>query len=188
VQPATLSTAIFTQAELNNILTMILNNMNLWDVEVSMPQGIMAVFGAPLYRNNYDSDVTMRKGQKTRELLQKTVPYHKLGDFELGANPPGFHIFANTCGTTETVQVNNIHTDEFPAGMSESYVVPIFLPKVPCGVDYMVGESMHRFNYEVNHLYHWQGEMLHTISEMTLDPREMRVTLQGHVINNTLFW
>ena len=142
----------------------------------------------------------MRMGDKTRSVLLGSVPYRVVIDSISDAmgmpvmlagalNPPGFHIFANYTDSAVTINLNNWHKDLFMDKVVDAWIVPIELPSEPCGVDYLGNQ---RYNYAVNTLCGWKGDMPHSISAMTIHPGERRITLQCFTVEDSgslyLFW
>lgn len=215
--PIKLSDRFFTDDELYRIFAMIADNNHLIDKYCDSPEttpsfcsnvtpipGLwLGFFGAASYWQQ-DHEKYLASGEKTRQLLLDTVPYDKIAaavreetglDCKIPShlNPPGFHIFNNSTDKPQQVQIKNWHQDIFHSNFLDSWLVPVGLPTLPCGIDYLnsTGEPQ-RFNYKLNELYAWGGGMRHTISEVTLLPGEQRISLQCHTLrlgdDVFLFW
>lgn len=174
---------------------------------VPTPGVYLGFFGAALYWHGREPERYARIGREARDVMVRSINYDKLGE-AIGThtgmecrlfgmlNPPGLHIFGNETDKPVTINVANWHRDRFINGeFMDSWLIPIQLPAEPCGVDYMTDDgAIARFNYRApGDLYHWPGELFHTISSMTLQPGERRITLQAHTIKAgdgrlILFW
>lgn len=171
------------------------------------PGVYLGFFGAALYWHGKDPGRYARIGREAREVMVRSINYEKLGEAIgthtgmecrlFGAlNPPGLHIFGNETDKPVKINVANWHQDCFIDGSyMDSWLVPVQLPQEPCGVDYQTDDgAIVRFNYEQpGDLYAWHGSMRHTISAMTLQPGERRISLQAHTIKAgdgrlILFW
>lgn len=104
--------------------------------------------------------------------------------------PPGFHVFDSAySGKPGQVHIDS-HSRKHPLFWESrathrplTFTIPIELPASPGGLDFVspLGEITSHLPYKVGTMYLHDGQTPHAIAPQTIEPDELRLTLQGFV-------
>lgn len=194
----TISEAVFTPEEINIIKKSIKENFGLLAISPFTTEEslIFSTFGWPNYI------FSGRVNEKVNEIIRGFLNTDRICELignHLGKPATmdskytvGFHVVYNPLDTVCTFSLQNFHRDILLGSPCDSYIVPIELGLEPQGLDIDNSGEIETIIYKENHMYMWSGMIPHTMRDITLHPKEFRITLQLHTKQDTdelvIFW